>query len=101
MDTVGDFDSPQPLFYILSSQTHYTPHFDREYLAPLGDNPEDEELLLLVTVTVPKDITKTTVNLRAPIIVNADSCKAVQLINEDEQYSIKYAIYDDLMAKQH
>lgn len=79
----------------------YTPHFDREYLAPLGNNPEDEELLLLVTVTVPKDITKTTVNLRAPIIVNADSCKAVQLINEDEQYSIKYAIYDDLMAKQH
>lgn len=77
----------------------YSPKFDRELLSPLGDNLEPENILMLITVTVPKDITKTTVNLRAPIIISTENRKAVQLINDDESYSIKYAIYDTLMAK--
>lgn len=77
----------------------YTPVFSEEYLRPLGEDLSNENTLIFVTVTVPKDITKTTVNLRAPIIINSDSRKAVQLISEDEAFSIKYAIYDDLMAK--
>lgn len=76
----------------------YTPIFDRELLAPLGGNLEADNILMLVTVTVPKDITKTTVNLRAPIIISTDNRRAVQLICDDEEYSIKYAIYDTLMA---
>lgn len=78
----------------------YEPKFPQELLAPLGELDE-EDTLVLVTVTVPKDIKKTTVNLRAPIIINAGTCKAVQLIADDENYSIKYAIYDSLMATQH
>lgn len=78
----------------------YEPKFPQELLAPLGEL-EEEDTLVLVTVTVPKDIKKTTVNLRAPIIINAGTCKAVQLIADDENYSIKYAIYDSLMATQH
>ena len=54
---------------------------------------------MFVTVTVPKDITKTTVNLKAPIIVSVDNLKAVQLICDDESYNVKHAIYDQLMAK--
>ena len=76
----------------------YTPRFDRELLTPLGGNLEADNILMLVTVTVPKDITKTTVNLRAPIIISTDNRRAVQLICDDEEYSIKYAIYDTLMA---
>ena len=79
----------------------YEPKFPQDLLAPLGVDIEKEELLMLVTVTVPKEIEKTTVNLRAPIIINANTCKAVQLINDDENYSIKHAIYDSLMATQH
>ncbi|MBQ7944636.1 MAG: flagellar assembly protein FliW [Lachnospiraceae bacterium] len=78
----------------------YSPYFPQELLAPLGDI-ENAEILMLITVTVPKDITMTTVNLRAPIIINVDTCKAVQLINDDENYSIKHPIYDSLMATQH
>lgn len=77
----------------------YTPMFDRELLKPLGDNLDSENLLMLVTVTVPKDITQTTVNLKAPIIVSVEERKAVQLISDNDAYSIKYAIYDKLKAK--
>ena len=77
----------------------YIPMFDRELLKPLGEDLVPENLLMLVTVTVPKDITQTTVNLKAPIIVNVEESKAVQLISDDDAYSIKYAIYDKLKAK--
>ncbi len=79
----------------------YTPMFDRELLKPLGGNLDFEnlDLMMLVTVTVPKDITQTTVNLKAPIIVNVEERKAVQLISEDDAYSIKYAIYDKIKTK--
>ena len=76
----------------------YSPKFDRDFLTPLGDNLDGDNIIMFVTVTVPKDITKTTVNLRAPIIISVDNRKAVQLISDDEAYDIKHAIYDDLMA---
>jgi flagellar assembly factor FliW len=74
----------------------YVPQFDRELLKPLGDNLASENIILLVTVTVPKDVTKTTVNLKAPIIISVDNRRAVQLICEDDSLSIRYAIYDTL-----
>jgi len=77
----------------------YVPMFDRDLLKPLGANLDPENLMMLVTVTVPKDITQTTVNLKAPIIVNVEERKAVQLISDDDTYSIKYAIYDKIKAK--
>lgn len=77
----------------------YMPMFDRDLLKPLGGNLDPENLMMLVTVTVPKDVTQTTVNLKAPIIVNVEERKAVQLISDDDTYSIKYAIYDKIKAK--
>jgi flagellar assembly factor FliW len=76
----------------------YTPQFERELLEPLGDNLDSENILMLVTVTVPKDLKKTTVNLKAPIIISIENLKAVQLICENEEYDIRYSIYDKLMA---
>jgi flagellar assembly factor FliW len=76
----------------------YTPHIDRELLTPLGDNIASDNLLILVTVTVPRDITKTTVNLKAPIIISIDNRKAVQLICDEDDYDVKHSIYDKIMA---
>jgi flagellar assembly factor FliW len=76
----------------------YTPHLERELLTPLGDNLESENIIMLVTVTVPKDITKTTVNLKAPIIISVENRKAVQLICDEDYYDVKHAIYDKIMA---
>ena len=61
-------------------------------------NPEDEDLLVLVTVTVPSDIKKMSVNLRGPIIINTRTRKACQVIVEGDTYAVKYPIYDILQA---
>jgi flagellar assembly factor FliW len=76
----------------------YAPHIDSELLAPLGDNLASDNIIILVTVTVPSDITKTTVNLKAPIIISIDNRRAVQLICDEDGYDIKHAIYDKIMA---
>lgn len=75
----------------------YNPEVDDELLSHLGEL-DPEELLVLVTVTVPKDITKMTVNLKGPIVINAAEKKATQVIVEGDQYQVKFPIYDILNA---
>ena len=76
----------------------YNPEVEDNYLLPLG-GMNAEEILVLVTVTVPKDITKMSVNLQAPMVINAGSKKAVQVIVNTEKYPVKYSIYDILRTK--
>ena len=73
----------------------YNPEVEDDYLAPLGEMTE-EETLVLVTVTVPKDLAKMSVNLQAPVIINAETKKAIQIIVNTEKYPVKYYIYDIL-----
>ena len=63
--------------------TDYNPEVDDELLKPLG-GLDPEEILVLVTVTVPSDLKKMSVNLRGPIIINAAAKKACQVIVEGE-----------------
>jgi len=79
---------------VLSS---YNPVVDDEVLKPLGELDPDE-ILVLVTVTVPKDLKKMSVNLRGPLVINVKERKAVQIILEGEEYSVKFPIYDILKA---
>ncbi len=73
----------------------YNPEVDDELLKKIGELVP-EELLVLVTVTVPSDLTKMTVNLKGPIIINAAEKKACQIIVEGEGYAVKYPIYEIL-----
>lgn len=75
----------------------YAPEADEELLAGLG-NLTEENLLVLVTVTVPGDLTKMTVNLQGPIIINAEERKACQVITEGGKYPVKFPIYNILCA---
>lgn len=75
----------------------YNPVIDDDVFAPIGQLMENE-MLILVTLTVPKDITQMSVNLKGPIVVNAATRKACQVILEDKQYEIKFPIYDILNA---
>ena len=85
-----------PVMNPLLVKESYNPSVEDEHLKSLGELGEDN-LLVLVTVTVPQDIKKITVNLKAPIVINAQKRKAVQVIAEDED--VKYEIYDILQEK--
>ena len=77
-------------FYVMKE---YNPVVEDEVLIPLGELKEDSTAIFL-TLTVPSDITKMTTNLKAPIIINADTKKGCQVIAENPEYVVKYNIYD-------
>ena len=87
-----------PVMDPLLVMPEYNPEVDDELLKGIGEIVEDE-LLVLVTVTVPSDLTKMTVNLKGPIVINAAEKKACQVIVEGENYLVKDPIYDILNAK--
>lgn len=87
-----------PVLDPLAVMPDYNPEVEDELLKPIGDLTPDE-MLVLVTLTVPKDITKMSVNLRAPIVIHTESRKACQIIVDEEKYPVKYMIYDILQKK--
>lgn len=76
----------------------YNPVVEDEILKPLGGF-ETDNMLVLSTVTVPSDLTKMTVNLCAPIIVNAVTKKAIQIILDGSTYAVKFPVYNILQAR--
>mgnify|MGYP003293959241 CR=1 FL=1 len=87
-----------PVMDPLTVKEDYNPEVDDELLKPLG-SWELDELLVLVTVTIPSDLTKMSINLRGPIVINSAERKACQVIVDGEQYAVKFPIYDILNAK--
>ena len=77
---------------------NYNPQVSAEFLAELG-NLSDENIVVLVTVTVPTDLTKMTVNLQGPIIINSDEKKGAQIIVEGNDYPVRFPIYDIIKAR--
>ncbi len=73
----------------------YSPSVDESKVAEIGD-VKDEDVLILVTVTVPHDLTKMTVNLMGPFVINTESMKGVQTIVENSDYPVKFPIYEIL-----
>ena len=86
-----------PVMDPLTVKADYNPEVEDELLKPIG-TLDPEEILVLVTLTVPSDVTKMTVNLQAPIIVNAAEKKACQLIVDTEKYPVRFPIYDILQG---
>lgn len=87
-----------PVIDPLIVKEDYSLEVDDELLKPLGTLKEDEALVL-VTLSVPQDLTKMTVNLKGPIIINGGNRKACQAIIEGDEYMVKFPIYDILQAK--
>lgn len=73
----------------------YNPRVEDELLKSLG-NITEENAVVLVSVTVPSDITKISANLKAPFIINSDEKKGAQIITENSEYTIKYYFYEEL-----
>lgn len=84
-----------PVIDPLAITTEYNPMIEDELLKPLGD-PADEDLLFLLVMTVPSDMTKVTANMKAPVIINAATCKGVQLIVENADYPVKFNVYESV-----
>lgn len=82
-----------PVINPLYVREDYNPTVEDEYLNPIGELT-DENILVLLTVTVPSDVTQVSANLKAPFIINSDTRKGVQVIVENNDYPVRYNIYE-------
>ena len=96
LQSVQEPNFAMPVVDPLVIRTDYNPSVDDELLKVIG---EGDNLLVLVTITVPTDLKKMSINLKAPLVVNVDTRKAVQVVLEDD-FPVKFQIYDILKANQ-
>jgi len=75
----------------------YNPNVEDELLKPLGELSE-ENIVVLVSITVPADVEKISANIKAPFILNSESKRGMQLIIENTDYEVKYRFYEQLKA---
>lgn len=93
-------DEPQLAFPIINPflvKGDYNPEIEDEILQSLGEVKEDN-VSVLVTLAVPRDVKKMTCNLRAPFVINTDTRKGTQVILDNVDYPVKFYIYDIIMA---
>lgn len=93
LQCVEEPDLAIPVMNPLFVKADYNPTVEDALLSLLGEM-NDENALVLVTITVPADKTKVTVNLKAPFVINSDTRKGCQIIVENSDYPVKYNIYE-------
>ena len=97
LQSMDDPEFAMPVINPLDVKPDYRPTVNEEELKILGDMPEGSTFIL-VTITVPKEIEKMSVNLKAPFIINMENLHGAQIIVEDD-FPVKYMIYDILNKK--
>jgi flagellar assembly factor FliW len=71
----------------------YNPVIEDELMKIIGD-PADEDVLIFTSMSIPSDLTKMTANFKAPFIINTVDRKAMQVIVENDDYPVKYNVYE-------
>ncbi len=99
LQSIEDGDLALPTMDPTIVKSSYAPTISEDLLKGLGDFDKDE-YLILVTLTVPKKVEDMSVNLKAPIIINIESMKGIQVIVDDEDCPVKFPIYDILKKKE-
>lgn len=73
----------------------YNPVVEDEVFKNIGEI-NDENLAVFIVLTVPADVKDMTANLRAPILINSDTRKGCQIIVENQEYQVRYEVYETL-----
>lgn len=80
-----------PVISPVHVRVDYNPTVEDELLQPLGEINE-KNLAILLVMSVPSEVKKATVNLKAPLIINSDTKMGRQIIVENQDYEIRYQI---------
>lgn len=61
---------------------------------------KEEDVLIFSIVVVPEDITKLSMNLKAPIIINACRKTGKQLVLDTDRYNVRHYILEELQGQE-
>ena len=91
LQSVDDADISLPVADPTAFYPDYSPEISTDNLEVIGlKNIEDA--VVLCVITVPADIHKATINLKAPVVLNPAHRLADQMIVENPEYKVKHPL---------
>lgn len=97
LQSMDEPDVAFPVMHPNEIKPDYNPTVNDEILKPLGELT-DENTYILATVTATKEVEDSSVNLKAPIVINTDNRQGCQVIVEDD-YPVKFSIQKAIEAQ--
>lgn len=95
LQSLDSVDLALPMVEPTEYYPEYNPEIAGYYVNRIGELKE-EDLDLFCIVVVPPDIKKMTINLKAPILVNKLTKKGIQVIVENEEYTLRHNLYEQI-----
>jgi flagellar assembly factor FliW len=62
------------------------------------DAENKKDTLVYCILTIPAEVSAMTANLKAPIVINSAACMARQVVLQENEYSVKFPMYKELLA---
>jgi len=84
--------------FVISDPFNYVSDYEAEIdttMAKFLGIEDENDAIIYNIVTVPEDISKTSINLKAPLVINTKNNKACQVILENERYKFKHIIMEE------
>ncbi len=91
-------DEPQLAFAIADPfmiKPDYDLEIDDEVVKELEITKEDDVAIYAIII-VPEDISKISMNLKAPIIINGKNRQGMQIILDTDKYNVRHYILDEI-----
>ncbi len=85
-----------PVLNTFAVLENYRPEVDDETLALLGEFKNSDELIVCNVLVVPQDINNITVNLKAPIIININTKRGMQIEVRNKEYTVRHNLYQEI-----
>ena len=95
LQSVDETDTAFLLLDVTKLLPEYNPLVDEDDITGLGEYDPDSFLVYNIA-NVPEDIKNMTVNLKAPVVINAKLKRGMQVISSNEEYEIRHRIFDEL-----
>lgn len=95
-------DEPQLTFAVVDPfliRKDYDIEVSDEAVKLLGiEKPED--MLIYSILVVPEDLSKITMNLKAPVVINIKNKKGMQVILDTDEYGVRHYILEELSRQE-
>lgn len=98
LQSVDDGQTAFAMLNTLAVIEDYSPVIDRDTMEDFKEVKE-EDLLVYNIVVIPDDPTKMTVNLKAPVLINYVEKKGMQVVANNDEYSVKHYFLNELKNK--
>lgn len=83
------------LLDVFKVKNDYKPEIEEQYLNQIA-YVEGDEIAVYNIANIPEKVDEMTVNLLAPVVLNLSKMKGVQAIVNNEDYSLKHKIFQDI-----